>query len=142
MKTLTTHTAASSKVLALFAMILAMASVPTVASAGSLHIDVPHIGISLHNSHGHQRRYNRHNRRHYNSSNYYNSSPRYYNRGYNSGYSSGYNNYNRPSRYNQGYNDGYSDSYNGSNYCPTPGYSSRYYNNRGCYSHGNHYHCE
>ena len=136
----------SRKSIALLSMLLAVAVVPASASAGSVHIDVPHIGISLHNSNSHYRRHKRsrrhHNRHHYKSRNYnsgynyYTPRTRYYDRGYNSGYRSGYN-----SGYNYGNNYNNGDNYN-SNYCPTPGYSSRSYRNRGCYSHGDHYHCD
>ena len=139
------------KVAAAFAMIMMISAIPATASArGSVHIDLPHFTLGYHDegyrSHrSHKRKHYRKNRRH----------NRYYNRHYNSHRNydrNGYSRYNNNQRY---YNDGYYTSnrydrrnrnYNRSrsrdNYCPTPGYSSRYYRNGGCYSHGDHYHCE
>lgn len=128
------------RVLALLAMTISIAAVPSTASArGSVHVDIPGFSIGFHDHDRHYRkrhkRYKRHYRKHH----------RNHHRGYR--YRS-YDYYPRRSyRYNDYYDDyrgrsnrrGYRDDYE---YCPTPGYSSRYYRNRGCYSHGDHYHCD
>ena len=118
-----------------------MALVPTTASAkGSVHIDIPGISIGYHdnyyrNSYRHKRHYNKH-RRHYKKHRYYNK--RYYDHGYSS---RSYRNYDRS--YDRGYQyRSRTRYYERDNYCPDPGYSSRAYRDRSCYSHGDHYHCD
>jgi hypothetical protein len=141
------------KILALMAMVIATTAVPTSASArASVHLDLPGISIGLHDRHyGHyDRHYDRHykqKRKHYRKHKRY---KRHYNRHHSDGYypRRSYRSYDSYDGYrSNGYrndrhrNDGYSRGGYQDNYCPTPGYSSRYHRNRGCYSHGDHYHC-
>ena len=127
------------KTLTILTMLIAIVAIPNTASArGSLHISLPHLSIGSHGGH-HNKHYNRrYNSHHYN--NYYR--PQYRSNSYNQGYAT-YRNYqpryNQRSYYQPRYNQ---PRYNNSGYCPTPGYSSNYYDGGGCYSHGDHYHCD
>lgn len=121
------------KLLAIPVFGLVVAATPGTANAGgSVHLHVPGFSIGYYDDHYHRkhrkRLYKRYNHRHYRNHYYYNDDyyPRRSYRSYN-----GYRNYYRPR-----YQDRYYEV------CPTPGYSTRYYRGRGCYSHGDHYHCD
>ncbi|NNC99596.1 MAG: hypothetical protein HKN85_05395 [Gammaproteobacteria bacterium] len=121
---------------ALLSMLVAITALPNTASArGSIHLDLPHFSIGIHDDHRGYRKhkYRDRKRRHYRSHRSYRKH-RYYNN--NRYYSDRYYNY----RYYQPrarYYPPYSD-----NYCPSSNYSDRYYGNRDCLPHGDHYHCE
>lgn len=159
----------TSGVFALLSMFIAFTALPSTAAArSSVHIDLPHFSVGFHdNNHGKKyrkshgnRHYNnnsygsRHSNRHYkkrhHNNNYYGGSYNSgsYNNHYNGHSSYGYKNrYYKPRNnyYNRSYNRSYSRNDNrnyGGGYCPTPGYSSNYYRDSGCYSHGDHYHCD
>ena len=108
----------------------------TASAGGRVHIDIPGFSIGYYDDHHYRKKYRKH-RRHYKR--HHKRHHRYYDDYY----------YYEPRRYY--YYDGYRsrdryrsrDSYrNDYDYCPTPGFSLRYYRNRGCYSHGDHYHCD
>lgn len=129
------------KILALSAMAFSVAVVPTTASAApSIHLDLPGLSIGLHDHHNrhYRKRYKRHHKRYYKDryrhydNHYPRRSYRYYDYG-NRYYDGGRSN-RSPRRY--------YDRHDRYDRCPTPGYSSYYYRNGGCYSHGDHYHCE
>ena len=134
------------KTLALATMILVISAVPNSASARtSIHVDLPHFSIGFQDNHR-GKRYRKHQRHHRQHDRYSDRrydrqydrrsdrrSDRHYDRRSND-YYSGYG-YSAPrSRH-------YTPRYD-NDYCPTPGYSSRYYRNQGCYAHGDHYHCD
>jgi len=135
------------KFLAILTMMITVIAVPNTASArGSLHIELPHLSLGLHGGH-HNKYRNRHHSSRYNNHRNYNNYYSNQNSHYGSGYKT-YRYYQPQTRYYQSqprysqprYNQ---PSYqNQSGYCPTPGYSSRYYNGGGCYEHGDHYHCD
>jgi hypothetical protein len=144
----------TSGAFALLSMFIAVTALPSTAAArGSVHIDLPHFSVGLHdNNHGikyrdsHRNRHynnnsrgsrhsNRHDKkRHHNNHNYYGGS-------YNNNYYDGYSSYGSTNRYYKPRKKRYNRSYR-NEYCPTPGYSSYNYSDRGCYSHGDHYHCD
>lgn len=140
-----------NKLLVLSGIALSVAVAPTTASArGSVHIDVPGFSIGFHDDNRHYRkRHKRYHKRHH-SKHYSGRSNRYYDgygyqsRGYRYG-SDSYRNRSYRNSYKNGYRSGYKNSYRNDyrgDYCPTPGYSPRYYDDRGCYAHGDHYHCD
>ncbi len=126
------------KLLAMSAMALTVAAVPGTASAGgSIHLDIPGFSIGFHDDHRYRKRH-----RHYKSHKRYKRYKRHYRN---------HDSYDYYPRRSYRYYDGYrSNRYDRRRYrdrdryesCPTPGYSSRYYRDRGCYSHGDHYHCD
>ena len=119
-----------------FGVVTSISLIPNVASAkGSLRIDLPGISIGVNdrysgNSYYNNRYSNRYNNR-YRSNRYY--SPRY--RSTTKTYRRSNQYYYQPSR------RVYTPSYQ-SEYCPEPGYSPYYYEDHGCYQHGDHYHCD
>jgi len=127
------------KLVTMLTAVLTLSVVPTSASAGgSVHINVPGFSIGYHGDYygrkHYRKNYNRAKRSHryyrnqYRDRDYYNYRPR---RSYNYYYDG----YRSRDRYRSRYRNDY-------DYCPTPGFSVRYYRNRGCYSHGDHYHCD
>ena len=126
------------KLIILGAAALAMAAVPGTASAGgSVHIDIPGFSIGYYDDHRYRKRHRKHYRKHYR---HHKRSHRYYRDHYDYRPYGSYNYYGGGYRSRDYYRPRYRD--NRYDYCPTPGFSLRFYRNRGCYSHGNHYHCD
>lgn len=134
--------------LALFGLITTVALVPSTASAkGSVHLDLPGLSIGYHDNHYRHGRYHkrkhyrkRHHRRHH----YRGHRDRHY---YNRHRDYGYRDYGYSHRGYRYYDHGYyykprKRHYNRGNYCPTAGYSEYAYDNRNCYRHDGHFHCD
>tara|TARA_B110000285_G_scaffold229079_1_gene293185 strand:+ start:474 stop:947 length:474 start_codon:yes stop_codon:yes gene_type:complete len=147
----------TSGVFAVLSMFITITALPSTAAArSSVHIDLPHFSVGLNDNHhgkgyrnSHRNRHynkkwhgSRHSNRHYKKRHHNNS---YYGDSYNSGsynnYYNGHSSYGNTRRYYKPRNYRYNRNYGGE-YCPTPGYSSDYYEDRSCYSHGDHYHCD
>ena len=128
----------SKTMIAALLIAFSFASVPNSASArSSVHVDFHGLTIGVHDSDRRYRKQHKHHKRYYRDRHYYNGS-RY---GSRSRYNYYYDYY-RPRYSSRRYLSGryYNDRRN--NYCPTDTYSSRFYRNRGCYAHGDHYHCD
>lgn len=110
-----------SKVALFFSLVISVAMTPNLADArGSVQIAVPGVSISVNNG--------------FSTNRYYNT------RTYNYLPSSSLRNRNLPIS-SRTVVPSYRSSYGSSYYCPTPGYSASFIQNRGCYQHGSHFHC-
>jgi len=140
------------KFLAVMAIVTTVAVIPNTASArSSIHIDLPSISLSLHDRHGY--RNNRRGIRHNFHNNYhsYRNSRQYKRNNYRSHRGNYRNHYTNNNYYTNGYSyRGFGfqprSQYNQPSYrgpiCPTPGFSTGYDENRGCYAHKDHFHCD
>ena len=134
------------------ALLLGAATLPGAAQAADhVYIDSPIISVGF-NSRGsskfrsnrsYNRSYNRGSNRSFNrgfnnrrfNNNRFNSNRRFYNNRYYNGRS----NYNS---YSKGYYYGNRNVRSNSYYCPVAGYSQYRVENKGCYQHDDHFHCE
>ena len=138
----------------LFAPVLSMALVPSTAQAkSSVHIDLPGFHIGFDNSHHGKRRHSKRGHRYYNDGyRGYRSHKRHYKRHHN--YRGRYYSNDRYPRsysyspyyyddryYSRPRSDYYGNVYRRPN-CPTAGFSWNYYDDRDCYKHKNHFHCD
>lgn len=136
----------SKTLIATVGLLSALLTAP-IASAGSVHLNLPGISIGVHDGHRYKdNRYRSHrsnDRRYYKKRKYqrhYDNNDYYYDRSSrNSKYDRRYNNNNY-----YGGNSNYDRRdyrSNRSQVCPTRGYTPRYDRNRNCYKHKGHFHC-
>lgn len=132
----------SPTAITLFTMLIAIAATPGKAFAsGSVHLDLPKLGIVFHNDHRYPRKKYRHSRRNNHFGYKSHRSPRYSSRHYKRHHNHYYYNdnyqYDRPRLRSR-----YRNQRDYQRRCPAFGYSTRYHQNHGCYRHNNHYHCD
>lgn len=134
---LTTH----RKTIMLFSMLLTIGLAPTTASASksAIHFDLPGFSIGYHSHHSsyrNKRHYKKHRNRHRFNRRYYRHHNRYY---YHPHYSD-------PYYYDHRYYYRPRSNYYGNIYrqpvCPIAGFSLTFYDDRDCYKHKDHFHCD